>query len=157
MRIVLKAWDILWKDNSMILTNLLSSLIYKTFSDSFLWVDKLADLTVSPIHQAAVGLVHPSRGISLRFPRFIRQRPDKSPDNANSSSDIADLFCQQNRKLDIWGLYEVHTINLLYDTINHHHYTAGHRSSSFLLFKWDIVYNILTRLFPWLGYELIIL
>ena len=101
MRIVLKAWDILWKDNSMILTNLLSSLIYKTFSDSFLWVDKLADLTVSPIHQAAVGLVHPSRGISLRFPRFIRQRPDKSPDNANSSSDIADLFCQQNRKLDI--------------------------------------------------------
>ena len=31
----------------------------------------------SPVHKAAVGLLAPDRGLSLRFPRFLRLRPDK--------------------------------------------------------------------------------
>lgn len=71
------------------------------FSAELVWEIRGADLTVSPVHQAAVGLVHPSRGISMRFPRFIQERTDKKPEDASSPSDIADLFQQQNRKLDI--------------------------------------------------------
>ena len=42
-----------------------------------MWEIRGADVTVSPVHRAALGLVHPERGLSLRFPRFIRKRPDK--------------------------------------------------------------------------------
>lgn len=64
----------------------------------------VADLTISPVHQAGVGLVHPSRGISMRFPRFISARNDKKPEDASSPSDIADLFHQQTRKLSVPGM-----------------------------------------------------
>eukprot|EP00897_Mesotaenium_endlicherianum_P008594 jgi/Mesen1/7763/ME000408S06878 len=50
---------------------------------------------------AGVGLVHPSRGISMRFPRMIQPRPDKKPEDANSGRDIAELFHKQTRKVDI--------------------------------------------------------
>jgi DNA ligase-1 len=38
------------------------------------WEVRGADLTLSPRHAAAAGRVHATRGVSLRFPRFIRVR-----------------------------------------------------------------------------------
>lgn len=70
------------------------------FSPELVWEIRGADLTVSPVHQAAVGLVHPFRGISIRFPRFIRQRIDKNPEDGSTPTDIADLFSRQTRKMD---------------------------------------------------------
>ncbi|KAL4582488.1 hypothetical protein LXL04_007038 [Taraxacum kok-saghyz] len=73
------------------------------FSPEVVWEIRGADFTVSPVHHAGVGLVHPSRGISVRFPRFVRVRLDKKPSDCSTSSDIAEMFHLQTRKMDVRG------------------------------------------------------
>ncbi|XP_021737417.1 DNA ligase 6-like isoform X2 [Chenopodium quinoa] len=75
------------------------------FSAELVWEIRGADLTVSPVHKAAVGIVHPSRGISMRFPRFIRTRPDRQPEDCSTSSETAEMFHSQTRKMDVSGVH----------------------------------------------------
>lgn len=54
-----------------------------------------ADITLSPTYTAAIGLVSDERGLSLRFPRFLRVREDKSIDEATTSDYLALLWRKQ--------------------------------------------------------------
>ncbi|KAI6691514.1 hypothetical protein NL676_028342 [Syzygium grande] len=71
------------------------------FSPEVVWEIRGADFTLSPVHQAAVGLVHPYRGISMRFPRFIRSVSDRNPEDCSTAADIAEMFQSQSRKMDM--------------------------------------------------------
>lgn len=53
-----------------------------------------------PSHlQAAAGHLHLDRGVSLRFPRFIRLRPDKSPEEASGPELLVELYNKQTRRV----------------------------------------------------------
>ena len=57
-----------------------------------------AQLTVSPVHTVAKNLLK-NGGLALRFPRFLRWRPDKSPEQATTVEEIYDLYGRAKRRV----------------------------------------------------------
>ncbi len=68
------------------------------FEPREVWEMAFADITLSPTYTAAIGLVSDSRGLSLRFPRFLRKRDDKGLDEASTSEFLASLYRKQEAR-----------------------------------------------------------
>ena len=59
------------------------------------------ELTLSPIHTAAMGRIRPGAGISLRFPKFTgRIRDDKGPEDATTVEEIVSMYNRQLKKVE---------------------------------------------------------
>ncbi|KAK4160871.1 DNA ligase [Cladorrhinum sp. PSN259] len=71
------------------------------FEPKEVWEVAFADITVSPTYTAAIGLAREDKGLSLRFPRFLRTREDKSVDEASSSEELASLWAKQEAKAPV--------------------------------------------------------
>jgi len=59
-----------------------------------------AEVTLSPIHMAAINSIRKDAGLAIRFPRFTgKYRTDKSPQDATSSKEIVEMYRAQLKKI----------------------------------------------------------
>ena len=60
-----------------------------------------SELTLSPIHTAAMGRIRPGAGISLRFPKFTGKiRDDKGPEDATTVEEIVAMYKRQTKRIE---------------------------------------------------------
>ena len=59
-----------------------------------------AEITLSPLHTCCLDVVRPGAGLSIRFPRFIRWRPDKGPEDATTTKELLEMYQKQLRKVE---------------------------------------------------------
>jgi DNA ligase-1 len=59
-----------------------------------------AEVTLSPIHMAAMDSIRKGSGMAIRFPRFTgKYRTDKSPQDATTSKEIVEMYNLQLKKI----------------------------------------------------------
>ncbi len=59
-----------------------------------------AEITLSPIHMAAMDSIRKGSGMAIRFPRFTgKYRTDKSPEDATTSKEIVEMYNGQLKKI----------------------------------------------------------
>lgn len=58
-----------------------------------------AEITLSPLHVCSKGVLRGDAGISIRFPRFIRWRSDKRPEDATSCQELVEMYKMQLKKI----------------------------------------------------------
>ena len=59
-----------------------------------------AELTLSPVHTCCKGWIKPGVGISIRFPRFVRWRDDKSPTEATTTKELYEMYMKKLKKIE---------------------------------------------------------
>jgi DNA ligase 1 len=55
-------------------------------------------ITLSPVSIAAKGMVSEVRGLSIRFPRFLRLREDKKIEDSSTPEFLATMWRKQDAK-----------------------------------------------------------
>lgn len=73
------------------------------FEPQEVWEMAFADITMSPTYTAAIGLVSEERGLSLRFPRFLKVREDKGIEEASTADFLAGLWRKQEERVKVDG------------------------------------------------------
>jgi DNA ligase-1 len=76
------------------------------FEPQEVWEMVFADVTLSPTYTAAIGLVSEERGLSLRFPRFLKVREDKGIEEASTDEFLAGLYEKQEARAPAVGQVE---------------------------------------------------
>ena len=57
------------------------------------------EITLSPIHTCALGVLKENSGLAIRFPRLVNYRPDRTPEDATTVEEMIKIYRAQLKKL----------------------------------------------------------
>ena len=57
-----------------------------------------SSITLSPVYPAAASLLGSERGLSIRFPRYMKTRTDKGWEQATTADQFAEMYRKQIRE-----------------------------------------------------------
>ena len=57
------------------------------------------EITLSPIHTCAFGAIREGSGLAIRFPRLIKSREDRAPEDATTVEEIVQIYNLQLKKI----------------------------------------------------------
>jgi len=80
---------------------------HKLLRPDVVWEVRATSISLSPVFRAGADAANLSKGLSLRFPRFVRERPDKAAVDATTSSQLASMFAKQADAADLSKISEV--------------------------------------------------
>jgi DNA ligase-1 len=55
------------------------------------------EITLSPIHTCAFERLREESGLAIRFPRYLRLREDKAPEDTTTVNEIVEMYRAQSR------------------------------------------------------------
>ncbi len=59
-----------------------------------------AELTLSPLHSCCFNKIREGAGLSIRFPRFLRWRDDKGPEDITTEEELMEMYKRQLRRIE---------------------------------------------------------
>jgi DNA ligase-1 len=71
-----------------------AELVFGTKNSAWVWL-MIYSITLSPVYPAAASLLGSERGLSIRFPRFMKLRDDKTFEQATTSEQFAEMYRHQ--------------------------------------------------------------
>ena len=57
------------------------------------------EITLSPLHTCGFGAVREGSGLAIRFPRLVKFRVDRSPEDATTSKEVLEMYNRQPKKV----------------------------------------------------------
>ena len=58
------------------------------------------EITLSPMHTCGMNAIRPGSGLAIRFPRLVRFRSDKGPEDATTVKEIIEMYNRQLKKVE---------------------------------------------------------
>jgi DNA ligase-1 len=57
------------------------------------------EITLSPVHSCCFGAVREGSGLAIRFPRLVKFRDDRAPEDATTAKEILEMYKIQLKKI----------------------------------------------------------
>jgi len=58
------------------------------------------EITLSPMHTCGFGAIKPKSGLAIRFPRLVKFREDKGPEDATTTAEIIEMYRMQLKTIE---------------------------------------------------------
>ncbi len=96
---IFKEFQLKQKPKNVVVDKLMEAEVW--FEPKFVVEVQGAELTLSPVHTCGKDAIRKDSGLAVRFPRFVKWRDDKNPEQATTEKELIEMYNRQLKKIEI--------------------------------------------------------